>query len=605
MKVSPCAGKPAEPSMLVNVPRLVTAYYVDRPDPEVPAQRVAFGTSGHRGSAFDKAFNEWHILAISQAICLYRKQKNINGPLFLGMDTHALSVPALASALEVLAANGVEVMLAVGDEYTPTPAVSHAILTYNRGRKSGLADGIVITPSHNPPHDVGFKYNPPHGGPADPAITDWIQAKANEFLESGLRGVNRIPYEKALQASTTHRHNYLDAYAKDLGNVIDMEIIRGATIHLGVDPLGGSQRPRHGRMIRSALVPARVRLAGRVEPAAQREFAKLLRDAFPHQRSEQRENTAGSAGWLYRVALEAILGFRIAGDTLRFEPCVPEGWSGYDVTYRHRSATYRIRVENLTSTGRGVRSVTLDGQPVSGGMVPLSGRWEGARRANCARSNGGQMKSPIPITTLFLDIGGVLLTNGWDHQARKRAAAHFKLEWDEEEVLHHLMFAAYEEGKITLEEYLNRAVFNEERPFTREQYREFMFAQSHAYPEMIELFTQLKVRYKLKIAVVSNEAREVNAYRIGKFKLNEFVDFFISSCFVHLRKPDADIFRLALDIAQTPVEQILYVENTPMFVDIAEGLGIQSILHTDYKSTCAKLASFGLQIDKGVIHEAS
>ena len=211
------------------------------------------------------------------------------------------------------------------------------------------------------------------------------------------------------------------------------------------------------------------------------------------------------------------------------------------------------------------------------------------------------MKKTNSITTLFLDIGGVLLTNGWDHQARKRAAAHFKLEWDEEEVLHHLMFAAYEEGKITLDEYLSRAVFNEERPFTREQYRDFMFAQSHAYPEMIDLFTQLKVRYKLKIAVVSNEAREVNAYRIGTFKLSEFVDFFISSCFVHLRKPDADIFRLALDIAQTPVEQILYVENTPMFVDIAAGLGIRGILHTDYKSTCAKLASFGLQNYDGVI----
>ena len=208
------------------------------------------------------------------------------------------------------------------------------------------------------------------------------------------------------------------------------------------------------------------------------------------------------------------------------------------------------------------------------------------------------MKSAISITTLFLDIGGVLLTNGWDHQARKRAAAHFKLDWNEEEVLHHLMFATYEEGKITLEEYLNRAVFNEERPFTREQYREFMFAQSHAYPEMIELFTQLKARHKLKIAVVSNEARELNAHRIRKFKLNEFVDFFISSCFVHLRKPDADIFRLALDIAQTPVEQILFVENTPMFVDIAESLGIQSILHTDYQTTCAKLSAFGLPLDE-------
>ena len=240
MKVSPFAGKPAEPSMLVNVPKLITAYYIETPDPSVPAQRVAFGTSGHRGSAFDRAFNERHILAISQAICLYRAQKTIDGPLFLGMDTHALSVPALASALEVLAANGVEVMLATGDEYTPTPAVSHAILTYNRGRKSGLADGIVITPSHNPPHDGGFKYNPPHGGPAEPAITDWIQAKANELLEGCLRGVNRIPYEKALRAATTHRHNYLDAYTKDLCNVIDMEVIRGAKIRLAVDPLGGA-----------------------------------------------------------------------------------------------------------------------------------------------------------------------------------------------------------------------------------------------------------------------------------------------------------------------------------------------------------------------------
>ena len=240
MKVSPFAGKPAKPAMLVNVPKLVTAYYTETPDPSVPAQRVAFGTSGHRGSAFDKAFNEWHILAISQAICLYRKQQKIDGPLFLGMDTHALSIPAVAGALEVLAANDVNVMLAKGDEYTPTPAVSHAILTYNRGRTTGLADGIVITPSHNPPHDGGYKYNPPHGGPAELAVTAWIEAKANEFLESGLRGVNRIPYEKALRATTTHRHDYLDAYTKDLGNVIDMDVIRGAKISLGVDPLGGA-----------------------------------------------------------------------------------------------------------------------------------------------------------------------------------------------------------------------------------------------------------------------------------------------------------------------------------------------------------------------------
>jgi phosphoglucomutase len=226
--------------MLVNVPRLVTAYYTEVPDPDVPEQRVAFGTSGHRGSSFQKAFNEWHILAITQAICQYRAQNKIDGPLFLGMDTHALSVPALASALEVLAANGVDVMLAEGDEYTPTPTVSHAILTYNRGRKTGLADGIVITPSHNPPHDGGFKYNPPNGGPADTTVTDWIQARANEFLESGLAGVKRVPFEKALRAPTTHRHDYLNAYVADLANVIDMDAIRGAKISLGVDPLGGA-----------------------------------------------------------------------------------------------------------------------------------------------------------------------------------------------------------------------------------------------------------------------------------------------------------------------------------------------------------------------------
>ncbi|MBZ5633952.1 MAG: phosphoglucomutase (alpha-D-glucose-1,6-bisphosphate-dependent) [Acidobacteriia bacterium] len=240
MKISPRAGKPAQASMLVNVPRLLTAYSTGIPDPAVPEQRVAFGTSGHRGSSFDTAFNEWHILAISQAICLYREQKGIDGPLFLGMDTHALSEPALASALEVLAANGVEVMLAEGDEYTPTPVISHAILTYNRGRAKGLADGIVITPSHNPPHDGGFKYNPPNGGPADSGITDWIGAKANEFLESGLRGVKRIPFQKALHASTTHRHDYLDAYTGDLGSVIDMDAIRSAKISMGVDPLGGA-----------------------------------------------------------------------------------------------------------------------------------------------------------------------------------------------------------------------------------------------------------------------------------------------------------------------------------------------------------------------------
>ncbi len=240
MNISPLAGKPAPASILVNVPRLVTAYYTEVPDPSLPKQRVIFGTSGHRGSSFTQSFNEWHILAISQAICLYRKQHQIDGPLFLGMDTHALSVPAMASALEVLAANGVEVMLAEGQEYTPTPAVSHAILTYNQGRKAGLADGIVITPSHNPPHDGGFKYNPPNGGPAEGIVTDWIQGKANEFLEATLQTVKRISFDKALRAATTHRHDYLHAYINDLANVLDMEAIRGAKLRMGVDPLGGA-----------------------------------------------------------------------------------------------------------------------------------------------------------------------------------------------------------------------------------------------------------------------------------------------------------------------------------------------------------------------------
>lgn len=240
MNVSPLAGKPAQPSMLVNVPELITAYYTEKPDPSLPEQQVSFGTSGHRGSAFQKAFNEWHILAISQAIGLYRRQQKINGPLFLGMDTHALSVPALASALEVLAANGVEVMIAGKEEYTPTPVISHAILTYNRGRRTGLADGIVITPSHNPPQDGGFKYNPPNGGPAEAAVTDWIESKANAFLENGLLGVKRIPFEKALRASTTHRHDYLNTYVSNLVQVIDLDIIREAKISLGVDPLGGA-----------------------------------------------------------------------------------------------------------------------------------------------------------------------------------------------------------------------------------------------------------------------------------------------------------------------------------------------------------------------------
>ena len=240
MNVSPLAGKPATPSMLVNIPRLVTAYYTARPDPAVREQRVAFGTSGHRGSAFKHAFNEAHILAISQAICLYRAQQNISGPLFLGMDTHALSEPAFASALEVLAANGIEVMVDHDAGYTPTPVISHAILTYNRGRKAGLADGIVITPSHNPPEDGGFKYNPPHGGPADTQVTRWIEEKANALLADSLRGVQRVPYERAASASTTHRYDYIASYVGDLGAVVDMDAIRSAQLHIGVDPLGNA-----------------------------------------------------------------------------------------------------------------------------------------------------------------------------------------------------------------------------------------------------------------------------------------------------------------------------------------------------------------------------
>lgn len=226
--------------MLVNVPRLITAYYTGIPDFSVPTQRVAFGTSGHRGSAFENSFNEGHVLAITQAICQYRTQQGIDGPLFLGIDTHALSEPAFVSALEVLAANAVEVMLAEHGEYTPTPVISHAILTYNRGRDSGLADGIVITPSHNPPDSGGFKYNPANGGPADTGVTGWIEARANAFLKNDLQGVKRMPFEKALRAATTHRHDYLNAYVNDLDKVIDMEAIRSANIGMGVDPLGGA-----------------------------------------------------------------------------------------------------------------------------------------------------------------------------------------------------------------------------------------------------------------------------------------------------------------------------------------------------------------------------
>jgi phosphoglucomutase len=247
-KTSPLAGKPAGPGMLVNVPRLVAAYYTEAPDPSVPAQRVAFGTSGHRGTAFARSFNEDHILAITQAICRYRKRQGTAGPLFLGIDTHALSVPAAATALEVLAANKVEVMIAAGDEYTPTPVISHAILTYNRGRKTGLADGIVVTPSHNPPQDGGFKYNPASGGPANTAATAWIERDANRLLESRLAGVRRIPLARALKASTTHRHDYLGPYVAGLADVVKMDVIRGAKLHLGVDPLGGAGVHYWGRI---------------------------------------------------------------------------------------------------------------------------------------------------------------------------------------------------------------------------------------------------------------------------------------------------------------------------------------------------------------------
>lgn len=239
-RISPLAGKPAPEASLIDVDGLIAAYHDNVPDPSVPAQRVAFGTSGHRGTALEHSFNEWHVLAITQAICDYRKTQGIDGPLFLGIDTHALSRPAGESALEVLAANGVDVMIAAKDEFTPTPAVSHAILTHNRGRQDGLADGIVVTPSHNPPRDGGFKYNPPNGGPAAQDITGWMEAAANRYLERRLDGVKRIPHGAALRASTTRRHDFLDAYVGDLGNVIDMDAIRAAKVRMGVDPLGGA-----------------------------------------------------------------------------------------------------------------------------------------------------------------------------------------------------------------------------------------------------------------------------------------------------------------------------------------------------------------------------
>ncbi|MFZ1679007.1 MAG: phosphoglucomutase (alpha-D-glucose-1,6-bisphosphate-dependent) [Saprospiraceae bacterium] len=240
MDLSVTAGKTAPQEILVNVPRLISAYYTGIPDPSVSEQRVAFGTSGHRGSSFKNAFNERHILAITQAICMYRQTQKIDGPLFLGFDTHALSAPAFSTTMEVLAANGVDVMIAEGDEYTPTPAISHAILKYNHGRTTGLADGIVITPSHNPPDDGGFKYNPPNGGPAGGEVTSWIESKANELLLNNLQEVKRISLENALRSSTTHRHDYLNNYVHDLGDIIDMNLLRDSKIRMGVDPLGGA-----------------------------------------------------------------------------------------------------------------------------------------------------------------------------------------------------------------------------------------------------------------------------------------------------------------------------------------------------------------------------
>jgi phosphoglucomutase len=239
-RISPLAGKPVPASQRVDVQELLAAYADLRPDASVAAQRVAFGTSGHRGNAFERSFNEWHVLAISQAICEYRKGRGIDGPLFIGIDSHALSRPAFQSALEVLAANGVETLIASDDEFTPTPVVSHAILVHNRGRATGLADGIVVTPSHNPPDNGGFKYNPPNGGPADTDVTGWIQQRANALLEDGLRGVRRMPFARARRAATTHEHDFLDAYVADLGNVVDFEAIRVAGIRMGVDPLGGA-----------------------------------------------------------------------------------------------------------------------------------------------------------------------------------------------------------------------------------------------------------------------------------------------------------------------------------------------------------------------------
>lgn len=263
--LSPLAGKPAKPEMLVNVPRLVASYYNDKPDVSLVEEQVAFGTSGHRGSAFKRSFNEDHILAVTQAICDYRKKEGIGGPLYLGIDTHALSEPAFSSALEVLAANDVNVMIDNSDGYTPTPAISLAILMYNRGRKTGLADGIVITPSHNPPQDGGFKYNPPSGGPADTNITGWIQKTANAYLAKGLSGVKRMSYRAAKQAQTTHKFDYVDLYVKELSSVIDMDAIAKSRLKAAVDPLGGAGLAFWQRLIDEYRLPIEV-VNNRVDP---------------------------------------------------------------------------------------------------------------------------------------------------------------------------------------------------------------------------------------------------------------------------------------------------------------------------------------------------
>ena len=237
---NPAAGKPVDPASLANIPRLVTAYFASKPDPGDATQRVAFGTSGHRGSSLKNSFNEDHILATTQAICDYRRETGLNGPLFIGIDTHALAEPALASAVEVFAANGVEIMIDERCGYTPTPVISHAILTYNKGRKSGLADGVVITPSHNPPEDGGYKYNPPHGGPADTDVTGVVEKNANRYLEAGLKGVARMPYDRARKAPSTHLYDFITPYVADLGNTVDLALVKSSGVKIGIDPLGGA-----------------------------------------------------------------------------------------------------------------------------------------------------------------------------------------------------------------------------------------------------------------------------------------------------------------------------------------------------------------------------